>query len=212
VQHEHTYRLVITGRDGRASSVDVEIPPRTTLFLGAADTSQGVRLPAVLRGDAPLLLKTEVSVLAAYVTGYSDPLGRCPVLNFVIQSVPYDGRIVQNGQEWAFEVDLVEFYGRVLGRIIDRPDYRHPQEGILLGYVQFRAVVGTEVWRPPGGVFDPRVLIQPGSFDNVENGFGLVVGGYSHADVWTLLPEVVSKTGFRHEPFGCETTWPGPSR
>jgi len=44
---------------------------------------------------------------------------------------------------------------------------------------------------PPGGAFDPEVLAQPGTFTNVENGFGFIgaVGRFSAE--WTFDPETL---------------------
>lgn len=51
-------------------------------------------------------------------------------------------------------------------------------------------------WRPPGGAFDPEVLIQPGTFSNVENGFGFF-GSVAHFDAeWTLAPNVIRMIGY----------------
>jgi hypothetical protein len=49
---------------------------------------------------------------------------------------------------------------------------------------------------PPGGVFDPEVLVQPGTFSNVENGFGFVgsVGRFSAE--WELQQENVQLLGY----------------
>lgn len=49
---------------------------------------------------------------------------------------------------------------------------------------------------PPGGVFDPEILVQPGTFSNVENGFGFIgtVGRFSTE--WVLNEENVRTLGY----------------
>ncbi len=46
---------------------------------------------------------------------------------------------------------------------------------------------------PPGGVFDPEVLAQPGTFNNVENGFGFIgsVGRFSAE--WILSNDAMER-------------------
>ena len=62
--------------------------------------------------------------------------------------------------------------------------------------VSFSTVLGNEEWVPPDGEFNAANLIQPGTFSNVENGFGFVGAGYRLQRSWTLPFEVVEKTSF----------------
>ena len=49
---------------------------------------------------------------------------------------------------------------------------------------------------PPGGIFDPELLVQPGTFSNVENGFGFIgsVGRFSAE--WVLKEESLHILGY----------------
>ncbi len=64
------------------------------------------------------------------------------------------------------------------------------------------------VFQPPGGVFDPDLLSQPGTFSNVENGFGFVgvVGRFSVE--WFLSDETLEELDYRsaNDLFGKETS------
>ncbi|MDX1740840.1 MAG: hypothetical protein R3178_06080 [Rhodothermales bacterium] len=66
-------------------------------------------------------------------------------------------------------------------------------------------------FQPPGGVFDPDLLSQPGTFSNVENGFGFVgiVGRYSVE--WVLSDETLAELGYRssNDLFGKTASRPG---
>lgn len=53
--------------------------------------------------------------------------------------------------------------------------------GIVIERIMLRTVATDPDWRPPGGAFDPEVLIDPNAMTNVENGFGFVGSGYELA-------------------------------
>ena len=39
-------------------------------------------------------------------------------------------------------------------------------------------------WDPPGGVFDPEILAQPGAMSNVENGYGFFGSVGLYVEEW----------------------------
>ena len=41
-------------------------------------------------------------------------------------------------------------------------------------------------WDPPGGVFNPEVLAQPGAYSNVENGYGFFGSVGLYTEVWNV--------------------------
>ncbi len=86
----------------------------------------------------------------------------------------------------AFLLRDVEEVGKLLGR-----------PGLPTLYnVGMKLSVTSDDWRPPGGVFDPDVLIQPGTFSNVENGFGFW-GSVAQLDAeWTLPRATYVKLGY----------------
>ena len=43
-----------------------------------------------------------------------------------------------------------------------------------LAGVLMRVMVVSDDWIPPGGIWDQEVLAQPGTFSNVNDGFGFV--------------------------------------
>ena len=45
--------------------------------------------------------------------------------------------------------------------------------------VNFEFFIGDDSWVPPGGEFVRDILLQPGSFSNVENGYGYFGSGYA---------------------------------
>ena len=65
-------------------------------------------------------------------------------------------------------------------------------ESISLAGLGLRITLLDEAFVPPGGVFDPDVLSQPGTLSNVENGFGFV-GSIGRFSVEWLLADTSAK-------------------
>lgn len=62
----------------------------------------------------------------------------------------------------------------------------------LLG-VGMRLTMSDDAWRPPGGVFDPEVLVQPGAFTNVEHGFGFLGSVNQYTVEWVLDDRTIER-------------------
>ena len=76
-----------------------------------------------------------------------------------------------------------------IGETIRTEDY------LFLG-MGMRIVVFDDQFIPPGGLFDPDILSQPGAFSNVDNGFGFV-GSVGRFDVeWILDAETLAALGY----------------
>ncbi len=60
--------------------------------------------------------------------------------------------------------------------------------GQRLAGMGMTVVVLSEDWVAPGGVFDPEILVQPGTFSNVENGYGFI-GSTGRFSVEWVFPE-----------------------
>lgn len=65
----------------------------------------------------------------------------------------------------------------------------------LMG-VGARLTMSDDAWRPPGGVFDREVLVQPGTFSNVDGGFGFFGSVNQYTVEWTLTPEITQRIGY----------------
>jgi hypothetical protein len=199
-EYGRSYLLEIVGGDGRTSSVEVAVPARTELTLAPADTSGHVRLPVFVRNDPPNLIRSEVELSVSYVIGFS--ASGCPNYRYVEYVLPYDDLRRPTDDGWTFVVNLNEVYNEV--QTITRNDESYlPQYGITLGFIRFNTVVASEAWVPPNDVFDPAVLVQPGTMENVENGFGFVGAGYRLSRGWSLPVSVIERVGFRTNFEGC---------
>lgn len=67
---------------------------------------------------------------------------------------------------------------------------------VQLHRMDMQVVVTDADWTPPGGVFDPNVFSVPGTFSNVENGFGFVGSGYPAILEWVPSNELRKRLGF----------------
>ena len=54
-----------------------------------------------------------------------------------------------------------------------------------------------EAFVPPGGVFDPEVLVQPGTFSNVQNGFGFIGSVARYSVEWVLSEDSMNRLGYQ---------------
>lgn len=87
--------------------------------------------------------------------------------------IPYEPLNEASGNAWRVTLDLRQDR-RTLDSLIALND-------AALAGLGMRVTLLDEQFVPPGGVFDPEVLAQPGTFSNVTNGFGFVgsVGRFS---------------------------------
>ncbi len=159
VDFNKTHRLELRRPDNVMTSVQVTMPPasgpeRLNPILG---TSYAV-LPVLWR-DAPRLHDIRVAYRTNFgIYRYEYPLD---------QETRPDGVVV----DIQLSKDAREIF-RALNRA------RIPVRDLRLREVILTVLVSSSEWVPPGGVYDPDVLIEPGVFSNVENGFGFVGAGY----------------------------------
>ncbi len=81
-------------------------------------------------------------------------------------------------------------------RVILRDGFLRGIADVKLLFVVISAVVTNEEWVPPGGVFDAEAFVEPGTFSNVENGFGFVGAGYETKMQWVPSDSVLRASGF----------------
>lgn len=72
----------------------------------------------------------------------------------------------------------------------------------LLG-IEVRGQIAGEDWRPPGGVFDPEVIVDPAVFGNVVGGFGFVGAAYETSVAWTPTSADVTGSSFLFRHANC---------
>ena len=114
------------------------------------------------------------------------------VSNVGIYDVDYgvNQHLVEEGQ-----IVLVEF--RADTRVILRDGFLQGITDVELYLVVISAVVTNNEWVPPGGVFNANAFVEPGTFSNVENGFGFVGAGYDTSVEWVPSDSVLQASGFQ---------------
>ncbi|WP_412060669.1 hypothetical protein [Rubrivirga sp. IMCC45206] len=188
-----TVRVDARRSDGAASSVTVEVPPlaRPTvdepIFLGNA-VGYPVRIatvPNVLNGQ-----------FIATVAGHPDDLpGVVRRILIPVQAQPEETA----PGVWEIDVPVVT----ALRRYLEQHGLFRTGLGIVT--VEYNVFVTGPGWTPPST--DPDVLVEPGTFSNVESGLGYVGGGYRTSVEWILSPTVAFDAGFSpgDDPAGALT-------
>lgn len=159
------YRVEVERADGVTTSATVSVPPlsvgqtRPNRFLAGQRVAAPVRWP-----QAPNILRAR--------TTYRVENAACQILTV---ERPYTGEIlpIQGG----FDTELLlsadaTFIANEWG-----------EEPALID-VTVHVQIASSEWAPPGGVFDPEALVEPGVFSNVENGFGFVGSAYWTSHTW----------------------------
>jgi hypothetical protein len=188
--YEHRYQLRVASSAGEESRVEVTMPSFAELEVQEPLTSGGVFQPILLKGDVPNLLRLEVVYQIKFGFGPGTEIDA---------ALPYDGRQQRVPEGWVITVALTEDYATIRQALQAALLWDPSFQVVLLG-LTFRLIVGNEAWDPPGGVFDPNVLVEPGTMNNVENGFGFVGAGYRLEVLWLPDDEVLERAGFRILP------------
>lgn len=180
---ERLYRIEGTTDDSPVSTAVVLTPPDVEPTLGGERiTPTSVRLPLEWP-EAPLLLDIEV----AYVFDVRRNGRR------FVETIPFDytSRQVQTAAGWAIEVDLTNDARTIFARdlFVDGSD-------VVFNRIEARAFVAFADWVSPIGSFDPEILVEPGTFSNVEDGFGFVGAGYQRVLPWSPSDEALEAVGF----------------
>lgn len=193
IAYEHTYRVEVAGTDGPTARVEVPVPKNAGLALREpqAETAP-VIVPVHVTRDVPRLINVEVEYYVQYdraenVSGNDPPTARL--------RVSYDGAQGQIEGGWEVPVDLSEDYQTLRERLVNA-DLWNPAVGIVMRNMTLRLEVVNEAWDPPGGEFDPNVLVEPGAMSNVTDGFGFVGAGYRLRKQWTPAVEVLERAGW----------------
>ncbi len=184
----HTYRLEVARPDGASSRVDAIVPPRTEVEQLTPTTSFPITAPLLLPGDLPRLMKLELDYEIKFREGPSSA-------TTAIVTIPYEGRQNRVAEGWIVRANLSEDFSALRAYLQEAGNWS-PTFGIIVLNMNLRLIVASADWNPPGGVFDPEVLVQPGVLNNVENGFGFVGAGYRIKYGWRPADETLKAAGF----------------
>lgn len=178
--HNHTYRLEVERSDGALSTAETLVPPEPVAEVEAPRFfGQSVASQRVVWSHAKRLLNVTVRYTAHV---------EAELLKTI--EIPYQSE-VEEGHP-VVEIDLKADFNTITKAF--------PEGGaVALDTVLMNVFSVNEAWDPPGGVFDLDLLVQPGTFSNVENGFGFV-GSAVGAEVGWLPDEAsLRRIGFATE-------------
>ena len=192
-KYEHTYRLEARRSDGATSSVEVTIPPNIDVEL--VDPTERVTIPVFIHGKPPNLVGVQVVYDAITMPPANPwppgtappPAVRLPV------SVSYTDEVEPTADGWKLEIKMRNDFSVVQDEF-ERNCLR--SDLIALRRIDFRFLAADADWSPPMGSFDPNLLIEPGTFSNVDNGFGFYGGGYVSSSRWISKDNVLQSVGY----------------
>ncbi|MDE2646746.1 MAG: hypothetical protein OXI05_13050 [Bacteroidota bacterium] len=193
-EYENRYRLSVRRSDGAESSAEVTIPPPVEVEL--IDERNRVIVPVHIHGKPPNLVDVAVTYDAITLPpanpwppgSTTPPAVRLPV------EIPYSGKEEPLDDGWRYEINLREDFDIVQEQFeINCLSRDH----IALRRIYFRFLAADEQWAPPNDSFDPVLLIEPGTFSNVENGYGFFGGGYTVTTAWIPTEVILRNIGYR---------------
>ncbi|QXD16514.1 hypothetical protein GQ464_006080 [Rhodocaloribacter litoris] len=177
-----TYRFEVRRADGATTTAETTVPPATNVRVAP---------PAGLSRPEQTVLWEGIDFPPFRVEVWYRFASFPPTEPFREVVVVYGeeryGRRVEGG--WQVNVALAEDRRAVLAQL---------GEPLTLLGVGMRLTMSDDRWRPPGGVFDPELLVQPGTFSNVENGFGFLGAVNQFTAEWTLPEPVVTALGYAY--------------
>ncbi|MEX2400304.1 MAG: DUF4249 family protein [Rhodothermales bacterium] len=205
--HEHRYRLEVSSSDGSVSSAEVTVPPEVDIVV-----EQGPFSPIAhvyVYGGAPNLINVEMRYEVTNLPPLESwPAGRPihPPVFFPVE-IPYGDRGEEIADRWHYKIDMKEDFFWVRDALHGACLLTGGAPDIALRRVEFHLVAADSAWRPPGGVFDADLLVEPGTMSNVENGYGFFGAGEVFKERWTPSKAVRDAIGFK-EDRPCPTSAP----
>jgi len=180
------YELTAVRSDGKSSTVTVLTPPDGATYVDEVNSVRSSVLVTLNWSNIPRLLQAEIT----YVVKVPFPDGSdTTTVRVDIQS----GRVKENVDgSWTVSILPSDDIGTIFSALLVRPG----SNPIFLEEIEVKAFVVSEDWESPIGSFDPELLVQPGTFSNVEGGFGFVGGGYYDRFVFDLDDDVARDAGF----------------
>ena len=196
-QHGHRFRLEVVRSDGEMSHAEVVIPRAADFDVDIDATTP--RFTVTIRSEVPYL----VGARAIYRAMNNPPAHAWPAEKIVHPRVALPATI-------SYDKEKKPFTGGWSVTVLAQRDFLTVREefqknclitrqspDIWLREVEFNAVATDSTWMPPGGVFDPDALGVPGTFSNVENGYGFFGAGQVIRFRWTPPEDMILRAGFR---------------
>ncbi len=181
---DETYRLTATRSDGATSTATVAVPPFSELVLPPSLDLPPAVIEAVVTGTPPNLIRVEVTYEYRY-TSFSG-------IERDKTTVSYDGVGSQGLTGFVIPIQVGRDLSAILAFLTESTGF---DVELKLAKMTVRLIVANLEWKPPGGRFDPDIIVQPGTLSNVENGFGFVGAGFRLTNVWNPRDTLLLKLG-----------------
>ena len=178
-EFEHRYRLEAVRSDGATAQVEVTVPP----------LSEPLLLPPII---APRFVFYPVLWQQA-------PRVNNIVVRYHTTCGSYTFEYGLNGQDQLECGTLVTVRLSDDARLIFQEILFKPSctlRDLRLLEIELIVLVTNAEWVPPTGVYDAELLVEPGTFSNVENGFGFVGAGYPASFRWEPSESALLAAGF----------------
>ncbi|MEM6647238.1 MAG: hypothetical protein AAF730_13400 [Bacteroidota bacterium] len=190
------YEIEVRRSDGATSSVAVSVPPAVTnVFAQPPDQVFNAQLPRPgVEQDVRFVsgFSTFLDATLTYFTRVKRTgAGGNSFFTRDTLSIAYEERMAQAGDGWDFTVALSEDRFTLAEMLVNRQAIDDEDDCIIVERMRASVFVTNDEWTPPNGRFDVNEIIQPGTFSNVDNGFGFVGAGYTEEYLWrTPEPEM----------------------
>jgi len=182
------YVLDVTKSDGKRASATTLVPAQPNVILSEPQAAfVGVTQKVVWPTVRFIPFKVEV--------WYRTIDTAAPGLPFREAVVLYGDRHNRVGQQTAGGWEILIRYAEDKKEVTKQLGFGEGDQPILLS-MGMRVTMSDEQWRPPDGVFNPDVLVQPGTFSNVDGGFGFFGSVNQYSLEWTLSPSVTTIAGY----------------
>ena len=192
-----TYRLEVTRSDGIVTSAETTIPV-------VDDPALFERGPVVFEDDSTRIYQDIVvpripspwDIQAIYLWGGG-------TINRRVY-VPYGRRGERTEDGWKLTIEMTEDQAVVRQNIDESIEIGTINESTLVAMTSMGLQIRIldEKWDPPEGVFDPDALSLPGSFSNVENGYGFWGAIGLYIQEWNIC-DLSTSLGYEQPIVGC---------
>lgn len=193
VDYGQTYRLQAASEEGETTHAEVTVPSNAALVLQEPQVNTSpVTVPVLVNVSVPRLINLEVEYYFQYER--RENVGPNERIEAHV-TLSYTGAQRRSEEGWIIPIHLSKDFEILRDRLRDA-ELWNPDVGLVMRNVTLSLAVVNEEWNPPGGEFDPDVLVEPGVMSNIEKGFGFLGAGYRLTKQWTPSSEVLKEAGW----------------
>ncbi len=178
----HRYQIEVADAEGRTTRAETVVPAARRARVGPLYVSLSLRQDVLWPDVDYVPFRVQTWYRFARVQNRDQ---------FIDVAVNYPDADLGTGSFEGWRVTAL--LGQDVQKVREQVEFNTPPELYAVG---MKISVTSSDWRPPGGVFDPEILVEPGTFTNVENGFGFF-GAIAHLNAeWTLPDAAYRSLGY----------------